>query len=292
MIQGRVSVIVPSRTERYLCQTVVDVLAKASGDVEVIVIADGSWPDPPLPSDKRIKILHRGTALGLRPAICAAVQIATGQYLLKVDAHTLWASGWDTQLKADYHEDTWVLVPRRYALDPDAWALDETNRKYPIDYHFLTNPLDKGGLHGQPWTERRDARMHLELDDEMSAQGSAWFLSRKCYDWLGEPDNTHYGPFYQEFQELGNKAWCMGGAVKVTKRTWYAHWRKPSRQYPMADFNQGQAKAYCSWFWMTEQSFPGRVRSFQSLVEHFSPVPGWPADLDAVFARAQRELAA
>jgi len=76
---ARVSIIIPARNERFLPQTVADLLAKAQGDVEVIAVLDGYWPDPALPNDPRLKILHRGKALGMRPAINAAVQMATGQ---------------------------------------------------------------------------------------------------------------------------------------------------------------------------------------------------------------------
>src|SRR5690348_9367935 len=83
VIDGRVSIIVPARNERFLLPTVCDLLAKAQGDIEVLVVLDGYWPDPPLPADPRLKILHRGKAFGMRPAINAAVQMSTGEFLLK-----------------------------------------------------------------------------------------------------------------------------------------------------------------------------------------------------------------
>jgi glycosyltransferase involved in cell wall biosynthesis len=277
---------VPSRQETYLPQTVTDLLAKAGGDVEVLVILDGYWANPPLPADKRIRILHRGTAQGLRAATNAAVQMSTGEYLLKCDAHTMWAPGYDIQLKADCHEDNWVLVPRRYALNAEQWAWDETNAKYPIDYHSLSTDL-----HGVPWVERRAIYAHRELDDEMSSQGSAWFMSRKCWDWLGPQDIAAYGPFYREFQEVGLKAWLSGGAVKVTKRTWYAHLRKKDgRGYSMDGLKHEEADAYCSWFWLTDQPYPQRQRNISWLIDHFWPVPGWPADFQEVLHRARRDL--
>ena len=287
MVPGCVSVIVPSRNERYLSQAVADLLSKARGAIEVLVVEDGYWHQPPLHDDPRLKILHRGTALGLRPAVNAAVQMATGEYLLKVDAHVLMDEGYDEKLKADYHEDNWVLIPRRYALDPEAWAIDSSNPKYPIDAHYLS--VD---LHGVPWTARRDARKDVELDDEMSSQGSAYFMSRKCWDWLGPLDSASYGPFYREFQEFGLKTWLSGGAVKVTKRAWYAHLRKKDRGYSTDGLEKAKAEEFCRWFWLTDQPFQNRTRSLRWLIEHFAPVPSWPGDLDAVFAEAKRTLVA
>lgn len=294
-VPGLVSVIVPSRSERFLVPTVADLLANAEGDIEVIVVLDGYWPDPPLPEDRRIRVLHFGDAKGMRPAINAAATIARGEYLLKCDAHTMWAPGYDVALKADYHESNWIVVPRRYALDPDAWAIAADaggGRKYPIDYHYLSNPYERPGdpacgLHGTPWNARKIERADILIDDEMSSQGSGWFMSRQHWAWLGDLDIEHYGNFIHEFQELGLKTWLGGGAVKVNKKTWYAHLfkgRKYGRGYSMAGFNHEAGRDYCTDFWMHDR-WPQRVHDLRWLIEKFAPVPTWPADLDRAFSR-------
>lgn len=294
MIPGRVSVIIPSRNERFLAKTVADVLSKSAGDLEVLTVLDGYWPDPPLPEDKRLRILHRGTALGMRPAINDAARVATGQYLLKCDAHVMFDQGFDEKLKADYADPSWVLIPRRYALEPESWTLDTSNHKYPIDYHYLSYPFERPGdvtcgLHGTPWTARREARRALALDEEMSSQGSCWFMSREQWGRVGELDIVHYGNFVHEFQEVGLRTWLGGGAVMVTKRTWYAHLykgRKYGRGYILGPNGHKEGAAFCTRFWMGDE-WPQRVRDLRWLIEKFSPVPTWPADLDEAFARAR-----
>lgn len=290
MVRDRVSVIIPSRNERFLVTTVRDVLNHAGGDVEVIVILEGYW-EHKLPSDRRLRILHRGKAQGMRPGINAAVSMATGGYLMKLDAHVMVADGFDVTLKDHHHEDNWLQVPRRYALDPERWTLDESNKKYPIDYHYLSNPYERPddptcGLHGTAWTARRDARKDVLVDDEMSSQGSCWFMTRAHFERLGEMDSAMYGPFVSEMQELGLKTWLGGGAMKVNKHTWYAHLykgRKYGRGYSLGPSGFSQSKAVVD-YWMHDR-WPGRVRSIRWLVERFAPVPGWPADLDEVFRR-------
>lgn len=289
---ARVSVLVPARNERFLAPTIADLLAKATGDIEIVAVLDGYWPNPPLPNDPRLKILHTGDARGMRPGINAAVQIATGDYLMKCDGHTLWDQGYDEKLRADYHEDNWILTPRRYALDPESWTIDRSNPKYPIDYHFLSYPYERPGdptcgLHGTPWAERKRARKAVMIDDEMSSQGSGWFMSRKHWNSLGPLEMAKYGNFVHEFQELGLKTWLGGGAVKVTKNTWYAHLfkgKKYGRGYTMGGTNHQAGAAFCTRFWMGDE-WDKRVHDLRWLVEQFAPVPGWPSDLDQAFAR-------
>ena len=290
----KVSIIVPSRNEAYLVKTVEDLLAKARGEVECIVVCDGYW-EHRLPDDKRLRVIHFGEAKGMRPGINAAVAASTGTHLLKCDAHTLWAEGYDVTLLEDYHEDNWVVIPRRYALDPDAWAIDSSNPKYPIDYHYLSYPFEREddptcGMHGTEWRARRAARKDVLLDDEMSSQGSGWFMSRAHWDrTIGALDIERFGSFVQEFQEVGMQTWAAGGAVKVNKRTWYAHLykgKKHGRGYTMVGTNHQMGVVNCIERWMFE-----RADVTRKLVEKFSPVPTWPKDLDEAF-KDRRGLAA
>lgn len=290
----KVSVLIPARNERFLVPTVRDVLAKAAGDLEVVVILDGYWPTPPLPDDPRLKILHFGDARGMRPALNAAAQIATGTHLMKLDAHCMVAEGFDVQLLGDYVEDNWIMIPRRYALDPEAWTIDTSNRKYPVDYHYLSYPFErpgdpKCGMHGTAWTDRREARHTLLIDAEMSSQGSCWFMSRRHWDWLGPMEIDKYGNFIQEMQELGLKTWLGGGALMVTKRTWYAHLYKGTRYgrgYTMGGTNHQRGAAFCIDYWMHDR-WDAAIHPLRWLIERFAPVPSWPADLDVAFRTAR-----
>ena len=102
---SKVSVVIPSRNERFLAPTIQDVLSKSRGDIEVIAILDGYWPDPPLPEDPRLKLAHFGVARGMRPGINAGIEVATGDYILKLDAHCMLAEGFDVTLLADIEDN-------------------------------------------------------------------------------------------------------------------------------------------------------------------------------------------
>jgi hypothetical protein len=216
----------------------------------------------------------------MRPGLNACAAVATGDYLMKLDAHCMLAEGFDEVLKADCADD-WVVVPRRYSLDPERWARKD---KGPIDYHYLSFPYDEQGehigLHGRAWGQRRKEQAEVEIDDEMTSQGSCWFMSRKHWDRLGGLCVQGYGDFIQEFQEIGGKTWLGGGAVKVNKRTWYAHLHKGKtygRGYYVSRGSWRRGLLYSSDLWVNNK-WEGRVRDFSWLIEKFYPVPTWPED--------------
>jgi glycosyltransferase involved in cell wall biosynthesis len=288
---SKLSVIIPSRgdatkQELFLGKTVDDIFNKAVGDVEVIVVLDGYWPNPPLQDHDGLVVIHRGNPMGMRPAINAAVSIAKGEYLLKCDAHCMFAPGFDQVLKSDC-DDNWVVIPGRYSLDPENWAIDN-NGKSRRDYHYLDFPWpDKphdAGMHGVEWPQRsreRAGNPEYDIDDNMSFQGSCWFMHKSWFtDFLGGLHSEGYGTFSQEPQEIGNKTWLGGGAVKVNKRTWYAHLHKGSRYGRMYSMGQQEIIAGHLWssrHWMNNDE-PGMIHPMSWLVELFWPLPGWPED--------------
>ncbi|PJE65244.1 hypothetical protein COU91_02700 [Candidatus Saccharibacteria bacterium CG10_big_fil_rev_8_21_14_0_10_47_8] len=142
-----VSIIIPSRSQQFLQQTVDDLLAKAEGEIEIIVILDGYWPNPVLKDDARVVILHHGLVhdnVGMRGSINTGLDIARGEYIMKIDEHCMVDQGYDAKLAADC-EDNWVVIPRRYRLDAENWKVIEDGRP-PIDYMHIDNKDDY--LHG------------------------------------------------------------------------------------------------------------------------------------------------
>lgn len=294
MTPGMVSVLIPSRNERFLIPTIRDVLAHAAGPLEVVVVLDGYWPDEPLPDDLRVRTVHFGAAQGMRPAINAAAAVAQGQWLMKLDAHCSLTEGFDVVLKTDCDED-WVAVPRRDRLDPIAWALQVTG-KPPIDAHYLSYPFERPGdpscgLHGTVWNARAAARKSVLVDDEMSSQGSCWFMSRRHWDRFF-PDGMsieRYGNFIQEFQEIGLTTWLGGGRVVVNKRVQYLHLHKGKtygRGYFISSAEQSAGAAFATDYWMHNR-WPERARDLSWLIERFWPVPGWPVDWERETALRQ-----
>lgn len=276
---GKVSIIIPARNEIFLQKTITDLLEKG-GDVEVIAVLDGYWPNPPLKDDKRLIVLHRGRSMGMRAAIQYGAEIASGEWLMKCDAHCMFAEGYDETLKRETDQD-WLAVPRRYSLDAELW---ERKAKFPIDYHYLDCPLTNQEyfqFHGVPWnvrTRERFDKPEYEIDDLMSWQGSMWFMSRALWKRVSPMREDLFGTFSQEPQELGNKVWLSGGRIVVNKHTWYAHLHKGKQYGRMYSISGNEIKLghiASAEYWM-RNGWEGQTRTIEWLVEKFWPAPTWP----------------
>lgn len=292
-VPGRVSVLLPACNERFLAATVRDVLAHAQGDVEVWALLDGVWANPVLPEDPRLHTVYLGHQHGMRPVLNIGAALATGQYLMKLDAHCSVSAGFDLALKASC-EDNWLVVPRRDRLDAEAWCRQETG-KPPIDAHYLSYPYEHPndpdcGLHGVIWPQRAVARADVWLDDEMSSQGSCWFMTRAHWDRIGPFDTARFGTSpLQEIQELGLKTWFGGGRMVVNKRVTYLHLHKGSRYgrgYSMRDQGAETCRQITRDYWL-HNSWPGQIHAFAWLIEKFWPVPTWPTDWEAAIRRIE-----
>ena len=289
-----ISVIIPSRVDQYLQQTVDDVLSKARGEVEVVVVLDGYWPDPILKASPRVKIIHQGTihnSLGMRAGINAGIAVAEGNYIMKLDEHCMMDEGWDEKLKADC-EDDWLVVPRRYRLDAENWKLTtetQGDKRPPIDYMYISYPYRvpydaTSGLYGAEDKQRALERKDIPVDDLMTSQGSCWFLKRKYFNQLfpNGMDEENYGPFNHEAQELGCTVWLSGGRHVVNKNTFYAHFHKGKRgkgygfsreQYRKFMADKEKARRYAIDFWLNTKDFK---YDWRWLMDKFAPVPTWP----------------
>ena len=276
------SVIIPSRNERFLVQTIADLLKNATGDIEVVAVLDGYEQD--LPEDRRVHSVHSPTVMGMRKAINEGVKFASGDYVMKLDGHCSVAYRFD-EILTENIEDNWVVVPRRYSLDAENWQVQP---KRPVrDYHYLCYPdpnkKHDGGMHGVEWPERTKERQppQYDIDDTPCLQGSCWMMSRKHWDKIG---GLYEGKIYGtsgmagEPVEICLKTWLSGGSVKVNKRTWYAHLHKGKaygRGYSIDDKTLIPGQNAVARYWVNDE-WPGATRKFEWLVdEKFPDMPTW-----------------
>jgi len=243
------SIIIPSFKEPYLNKTIDNLLANATGEIEIIAVFDGYWP-PTMKEDPRVHIIHFGQNKGLRAAINAGIALAKGEYLMKIDAHCTVGKGFDQILTKDL-KDNWVVVPRRYKLDVEKW---EVMPDQYVDYDKLIIMESRHKFHAQEWISRRKERKGKMVDETMSFQGSCWVMTRKHWDSvIKELQEAGYGRFVQEAVEIGMKTFQSGGKLMVNKNTWYAHKdRKFKRTHNITREEADAGDTYSLGLWMNE----------------------------------------
>jgi len=278
----KLSIIIPARNEQFLSNTINDIFSKSQGPIEVIVVLDGYWPNPPLIEKNNLVILHKGTPEGMRPAINSAANIATGKYLMKVDAHCVFDEGFDVKLQKDCKED-WLVVPTRYSVDHEKWERTKVNN--PIQYHYLSFPYEVSihgrGIQSRPFgNDYNLLRKDILIDDLMTFQGSCWFMHKDYFFNIIHPMDHENYYFFQESQELGMKVWLSGGRVVVNKNTWYAHLHKGrffGRGFFLSKKRKIESERYSTDFWVNNK-WDKRIHDFKWLVDKFWPLPGWLED--------------
>lgn len=289
-----VSLIIPARNEKYLQPTIQDILKKASGNIEIIVILDGYWPDVILSEDPRVITVHHSPSKGMRSSINIGARVSKGKYLMKLDGHCVVGGGFDEILKKDCDENT-LAVPSRYGLDVEAWK--PKKYKPPVEYLYLTFPYVKEdqfglGLHGKKWTgdtkgvegwwepERR--LKDKKIDEIMTWQGSCWFMYRSKFFDIDCLDTVYSYNMFQEAIELGFKMWLSGGRMVVNKNTWYAHWHKnEGSSYGLSNRAKLQTEQFSTWFWMWDK-WKKRKYDIKWFVDKFWPIPTWPDNWEEV----------
>lgn len=277
------SIAIPSRNEIFLEKTIRDVLANATGEIEVFPILDGYEPPASeLVDDPRVHYLRIPLGDGAchkRHGVNMMVDQCHGEYVMSLDAHCMVGKGFDEILARD-HQPNWIQIPRRNRLDAENWCIQvQSDSRPPIDYeHFMYQYFSKGaGLHGFRWDERTYDRADVMIDDTATFQGSCWFMTKDWFKERGFMQIEGYTGWGQEAEELGLETWYAGGAVKTNKNTWYAHLHKGAK-YGRMYFQSKSSRNRCDEY-AYNHLFLERKDKFIALMEKFNTPklqPGWP----------------
>jgi hypothetical protein len=274
-----ISVFIPSRNERFLNDTIRSVLDNALGKIEVFPILDG-YSFPPIPEevciikDPRVQYLRLPKVKGLqkRQGVNAAASIAQGEHFMCLDAHCMVGPGFDQVLSSDC-EKNWVMIPRRYKLDPINWKIKDDGSP-PVDYEYwLYREYLRGFLKPYKWNDRTLARKDILIDDTMTCQASCWFMHRDWFKQRGFMQVDGYTGWGQEDVEISMETWTNGGRLVTNKKTWYAHLYKGQtfgRGYRVDTRQWDASQAYGHRHWTVE-----RRKDFLELLQKFSPIPNW-----------------
>jgi len=287
---SKVSVIMPARKELYVRETLRDLYDNAEDEIEVILILDGYEPDYKIPRRKGLKIIRHKTPHGMRPCINEGAELATGEYIMKMDAHCTIGPGWDAILKADC-ADNWIVIPRRYWWDAPSWDFNKnfTGDREHVDAMEYMYPFHKPyspRLTGRPCERRRLQQADQMLTEDMTFQGSLWFMHKEHFvKRLGGMSSKGYGTFGEEPQQIGlmTQLGPWEGAIMRNKKTWYAHWSKPGSHWRADPDTAGRvtdAERECgylyAWDHWWNNRWTERKHDFLWMVEKFEPMDTWP----------------
>ena len=300
------SVVIAARNERFLANTVEDVLANARADTEVIVVCDGNWPEPSLPDHPRVTIVHHAESIGQRAAINEGARISQAKYVMKLDAHCAVSPRFDVALMAACQPD-WTMIPILYNLHIFDWVCNacgdttyqgskpaacgncrentfrmvivwkRRKKRETVSWRFDSN-LDFGY-----WRKhRKRPECQGDLIETMSCNGPCFFMERERFWQLDGVDENH-GSWGNFGTELACKAWLSGGKMVTTRKAWFAHLFRTGNftrngespwPYVITTKQINYAKAYSRDLWRHNQ-WPKAIHPLSWLVEKFWPVEGW-----------------
>jgi demethylmacrocin O-methyltransferase len=283
------SVIIPARNEQYLEKTIRNVLENAEGEIEIIAELDGYRPDPQINiGDNRVLFVYHEKRIGQRGCINHGASIAKGKYIMKLDAHCSVAKGFDVILARDC-EPEWTMIPRMYNLDVATW---KPKMHKLTDYMYITSPQADKPFRAMYYSGNEYYRQHSskeEIDDTMCCMGPCFFMHKERFLAQGGCDEGH-GGWGQQGVEVSLKAWLSGGALKVNKKTWFAHWFRggggPGFPYKISGNDQQRARKYSQDLWLNDK-WNKATRKLEWVTRKFNP-PGWNNDLTILFYTANR----
>jgi len=301
------SIIIPSRNEIFLRETIEDILKNIEADTEIIAVCDESFPNPPIPQHERVNIFYSKTPVGQRGGANIGWRLARGRYVMKVDAHCSFDKGFDRKMIKGFkgREDA-MIVPVMRNLWAFDWKCKEcewkkyqgpTPEKCPncggkvykdmkwigkerpqsVSYCFDTEP------HFQYFNEWKKTDTYKKqrktgFTETMSLQGSCFMCTKKLYSELNLCDEKA-GSWGNQGVELACKAWLSGHRVLVNHNTWYAHmFRTQGGDFGFPYPNKGKdvvkTKQYIKdLFW--NNKYKKQIKPLSWLVKKFMPVKGW-----------------
>jgi glycosyltransferase involved in cell wall biosynthesis len=293
------SVLIPARNEMFLGRTIEDILQNIEGKTEIIAIADGYKPDPPLAPDPRVTLIYNPEARGQRAATNQAAKLSKAKYLMKCDAHCAFDKGFDIKMMNDMY-DNWTMTPLMKNLHAFDWVCPDGHRRY----QGPSGPCLECGketTRDVVWIAKRspnsrsycfDSAPHFqyfgeyskrpeaagEITETMSLQGSCWMLTRDKY-WELNVCDENFGSWGSQGIEVAVKTWLSGGRVACNQKTWYAHMFRTQGgdfgfPYPISGRDQEKAKNFARDLFFNN-NWPKQILPLAWLVEKFWPVKGW-----------------
>lgn len=292
------SILIPSRNEMFLNNTIEDILKNAEGNYEIIVGLDGVFQETI--KNPKVTVIFHSESIGQRAITNQCAKLAKGKYLMKVDAHCAFDKGFDVKMISEMHDD-WTMVPTMRNLHAFDWVCDKGHRRYQgpsgkchecggetkreIKWIGKYSPQSNAyrfdtDMHFQYWSEWGKEQKGM-ITETMSLQGSCFMCTKDKYFEL-DLCSEDFHSWGQQGVEVACKTWLSGGKVMVNRKTWYAHMFRTQGGDFSFPYHQPQSEVLenrkKSKELFTMDKWPKAKYKFQWLINKFKP-PEWKADL-------------
>lgn len=257
---AELSIIIPSRQEKYLQKTVEDILDHTEGDTEVLVGLDE--PDKVIFDlvKPKVKCIQRDN-IGQRALVNELVSLSEAKYILKVDAHCSFSQGFDRKMM-EAMDDKTIMSPYMMKLDAENWQIMPQN---PTSMYVFDTDLVM-----QHWREGANEEL---INETMVPVGAAFMVTRENY-WKWNLCDESLGSWGGQCTELGIKAYLNGGRCVTNKNVYFGHlFRENKDDFP---YDRGE---HPGQFALEELRKRYKNKSIAGLIEKFNYPANWTQEL-------------
>ena len=256
------SLLIPSRNEMFLKNTIEDILKNIEADTEIIAVLDGQWAEPQIEQNERVNLIYVNKSIGQRAGQNLACKLSRAKYVMKVDAHCSFDKGFDRKMIEGFEKikEEVTMVPIMRNLWAFDWKCMKCGKKWyqgptptkckeenfkgtgkpceskefkrKVVWIGKNNPqsvsycFDKEPhfQYFNDYKKRPEYKKDLEtgFTETMSLQGSCFMLKRENY-WDWEVCDEKAGSWGNQGIEAALATWLTGHRVLCNHNTWYAH---------------------------------------------------------------------
>lgn len=200
----------------------------ASGDASV-ALASELWPEAVVVASQE----NRGYATAINSAVSAAVSVAgKPRYVLVLNDDTRLAPGAVRLLmdELERHPDAGIAVPR--LVDGDGELL-KSRRREPSVLRVFGEALmggDRSGWYAPLGAVVQDPSAYETASEVTWASGCAWLISDRCWDRVGEWDESLF--LYSEDVDYALRARDLGLSMRYVPEAQVVHLVGPAHSNP------------------------------------------------------------
>jgi len=214
-----ISVIISALNEPHLYKTVMSIVENSyDSDLDEIIIIDDCSDEPIVIDCPKVKIVRNNIRQGLIRSRDTAARMASGDYIISIDAHCKVYKNW-VQPLVDILNDNYrnVAIPATVGLNPDTWTENRSKSfksglRWDLDFYWYDDYIN-------------DSYSPI-FAGHCFAFTKQWFLESGGFD-------IHMDRWGCENIEFSLRTWLCGGSVLVAKNSLVAHYFKSKWTYEM-----------------------------------------------------------